>query len=394
MTEENEKGHPQLHEVPPRENVGRDTIARYQSQFRAAAYECLSLLEDGALDRVYCDYQDDYVSRFKLDDQHIYNFCQVKTKKKLNHQWSVNEVLGIHKRAKTADAKKISDSFVGKLLIHTIKFNNACDKVIFLTNVHFDDDVEALMEAISDGDTDNNHYKLLLDNFNDAFSSADPVEDERIVELIQKLNLQSNIQYLTPHDESFSAIARDTIYKYSEIDLHHSECEEIINNLVSLVEIKSFTKLVANIDESDLDEIAGIGLSDFLDILSISKGAYKTLKEGGDSQAIKSASIIHRVMSQAGSSEHMIEFVSGCKVKWDIWFRDKRHTMAEFDINFLQESIGEIASDWISTKQPVDVLKQNIEDLSKEITDKDVSNTLDRDLLLGAVFSTLVRNET
>ena len=44
-------GVPKLHEVAPREISGRDTIARYQAQFRAAAYECLSLLEDDALDR-------------------------------------------------------------------------------------------------------------------------------------------------------------------------------------------------------------------------------------------------------------------------------------------------------------------------------------------------------
>lgn len=388
-----DKRHPQIHEITPRENVGRETIARYQSQFRAAANECLSLLEDGALERVYCDYQDDYVSRLNLDGQHIYNFFQVKTKSKLNHLWSVNDILGMHKNAKTADPDKIAGSFIGKLLVHTIKFNNSCGEVIFLTNIHFGDDVEALMKAVSNGDDENNHYKLLLDNFNDAFSSAKPVDDERIVELIQKLNLQSNISYLTPHDETFSYLAREAIFKYSEIDLQHSESEEIINNLVSLVERKSFTKLVADIDETDLDEIAGIGLFDMLDILSISKGAYKLLKEGGDSKAIKNASIIHRLMSQAGATDKMIEYVSTCKVKWDIWYRDKRHTMLEFDLNFLQDSIGEIASKWAMSKEPMNALQQIINDLHDEIVTKDISKTLDRDLLLGAVFSAVVRNE-
>ncbi|AEJ00222.1 hypothetical protein Nit79A3_0332 [Nitrosomonas sp. Is79A3] len=32
------KSFPKLHEVQPRENIGRNTIARYQAQFRAAAY--------------------------------------------------------------------------------------------------------------------------------------------------------------------------------------------------------------------------------------------------------------------------------------------------------------------------------------------------------------------
>lgn len=165
MSKEIDNNHPQLHEVPPRENVGRDTIARYQSQFRAAAYECLSLLEDDLLDRVYCDYQDDYVSRLNLDGQYIYNFYQVKTKKKLNHQWSVNEVFGMRKKAKTADSDKLAASFAGKLLIHTVKFNSACGKVIFLTNIHFDDDVEALMEAVSGSKKriiTTNYYSIIL----------------------------------------------------------------------------------------------------------------------------------------------------------------------------------------------------------------------------------------
>lgn len=48
MVEENSYG-PRLHEVEPRENVGRETIARCQAQFRGAAFECLSLLEDESL---------------------------------------------------------------------------------------------------------------------------------------------------------------------------------------------------------------------------------------------------------------------------------------------------------------------------------------------------------
>jgi len=394
MSGEGRISDPKLHEVPPREKVGRDTIARFQSQFRAAANECLSLLEDGTLDRVYCDYQDDFVSRFNFDGQHIYNFYQVKTKKKLNHQWSVNEIFGMHKKASTkADPTKIADSFAGKLLIHTIKFKNSCGKVIFLTNIHFEDGVESLMNATQSSDDENNHYKLLFENFNDAFSSTNPVSSEEIGDLLKKLELQPGITYLAPDDDSFSALAREAIYKYSEIDLQYGECEEIINNLVSLVEKKSFNKLVADIDETELDELAGVGLHEMLDILSISKGAYDLLKSGGDSQAIKNASIIQRLLEQAGASETIIEYVSDWKVKWDIWFKDKRHTMAEFDLIFLQDHIEIIASDWALNKHPFDKLKEKIDTLAKEVITEGISMTLSRELLLGAVFSAVVRNE-
>ncbi|MCW5608621.1 MAG: DUF4297 domain-containing protein [Nitrosomonas sp.] len=383
-----------LHDIPPRESSGRDTIARYQAQFRAAAHECLSLLEGDALDRVYCDYHDDYVTRLNLDGKHIYNFYQVKTKGKRNYQWTVNDIFGLHKKSKSASPEKIANSFAGKLLLHTIKFNNSCGKIIFLTNVHFDDDVESCLEALLNETQENNYYSLLLEHFNDAFSQDNPLEDGKIVELLKKLNLVPNISYLAPDNENFSAIARETIYKYSEIDLRHGECEEIIDNLVALVERKSFSKLVSDISEDDLDEIAGVGISEMLDILSISKGAYRQLKQGGDIQAIKTASIIHRLMKQAGCSERMIEFTSECKVQWDIWFRNKRHSMAEFDLNFLQEKIDQIASEWSSENESFDFLKESIESLFDEVKKQDISNTLTKELLLGAVFSAMVRNES
>jgi len=389
MTGEN-SGSPKLHEVEPRENVGRETIARYQAQFRGAAFECLSLLGNDALDRVYCDYQDDFVSRLNIDGSHVYNFFQVKTKGKLNYQWSVNDILGMRKGAKKCDPTKFSDSYIGKLLIHTIRFENSCGKVVFLTNVHLNDDLEELRDSI-EGDSDNIYYKLLLENFNDALCPEAPIEDKKIIDRIKKLQLKSNISYLNPHDNNFFSEARETIYQYSEIDLQRSECEEILNSLISLVERKSFGKLLAEIGEEDLDDIAGVSLAEMLDILSLSKEAYQILKDGGDSKAIKSVSIIHRLMSKSGASERMIEYVSDCKVRWDIWFRDKRHTIPEFDLNFILEEIEKNASEWVKSGESLSILRGRIDKALSALDDEDLSATLDRELLLGAVFSFLVR---
>ena len=348
------------------------------------------MLEDEALDRVYCDYQDDFVSRLNIDGNYVYNFFQVKTKGKLNYQWSVNDILGIRKGAKKCEPTKITDSYVGKLLIHTIRFENSCGNVVFLTNVHLNDDLEGLRDAIQN-DSDNNYYKLLLDNFNDALSQEAPIEDPNIIDRIKKLQLKSNISYLNPHGDKFFSEARDTIYQYSEIDLQRSECEEILNSLISLVERKSFGKLLEEIGEEDLDDIAGVSLAEMLDILSISKAAYQSLRDSGDSQAIKNASIIHRLMSKAGASERMIEFVSNCKVRWDIWFRDKRHTIPEFDLNFILEEIEKNAAEWVRSAEKLSILRDRIDKVLSDLDNDDLSATLDRELLLGAVFSFLVR---
>lgn len=77
-----------LHEIEPRENNGRDTIARFRAQFRAASIACLSILNGKDTDRVYCDYHDDFVVRKKSADNFTYDFYQVKTKAKRNYQWS------------------------------------------------------------------------------------------------------------------------------------------------------------------------------------------------------------------------------------------------------------------------------------------------------------------
>ncbi len=78
--------------------------------------------------------------------------------------------------------------------------------------------------------------------------------------------------------------------KYSEIG---PECEEIVHDLVSLVEAKSFSKLVSELSD-DLDDSVGIGIFDPFEVLSVSKGAYDQLVQGADPKAIKHASIIQR----------------------------------------------------------------------------------------------------
>ena len=50
--------------VAPIEDVGRDTISRFDMQFQAAAaYAALEILDGNGIDCVYCDYHDDFVVR-------------------------------------------------------------------------------------------------------------------------------------------------------------------------------------------------------------------------------------------------------------------------------------------------------------------------------------------
>lgn len=383
-----------VHHVKPRETSGRDTIARYQAQFRAAAYECLSILSGNSIDRVYCDYQDDFVTRSpSTGGRSIYHFYQVKTKSKRNHQWGKRDVFGLYKKG-APKPENIAESFAGKLLLHTIRFTNCCGNVVLLTNVHFDDDVENIAESLKSGDFTTKDIKDLIENFNEALVEDEQLDEEHIQQLLTKLKLLPGVTYIAPHDHDFHALARDAIYKYSEIDLHHTECEEIIHNLVSLVEAKSFSKLISGMSEDDLDNSVGIGIADLLEILSISKGAYDRLLLGGDPKAVKNASIIQRKLSDADATPEMIEFCSGAKVAWDIWYREKRHFLLEYDLNVLMQRLSSIHNMLARGEILFKEVDGQIEKLMTELEGKQLSELLSKELLLGGVLAAMVRGES
>jgi hypothetical protein len=391
--EESANDSPLIGEVVPRETAGRDTIARYRAQFRAAAYECLSILTGKTVDRVYCDYQDDFVSRHSAEGKPIYHFFQVKTMGKQNHQWSKRELFGLTKRPKPS-AASIKESFVGKLMLHTVRFNNSCGNVVFLTNVQLRDEVENITSAISTANFDHADLKVFVELFNEAFVDGQPLPIEAIEANIKRLVLKPGLEYLRPHEHQFNALAREAIFTFSEVDLEHVECDEIIESLLQMVEAKSFAKLLGSMSESELDDTVGVGIVDLLNLLSISKGAYEQLVAGGDPKAIKNASIIQRKLRQASASEEVIAYCSKSKVEWDIWLRNKRHVLAEFDLNHLTDRLNSIKNEWVAGNTSFAGLQEHIENLWLVLIAKGSADTLSRELLLGGVFAELVRSES
>ena len=89
-----------LSKKPPREQAGRDTLARFGAQKRSAAIASLEILEGKEIDRVYCDLHDDFVVRKKKSSGFIYLFYQVKTKSPVNYQWGISDVFGIKTKGK------------------------------------------------------------------------------------------------------------------------------------------------------------------------------------------------------------------------------------------------------------------------------------------------------
>jgi hypothetical protein len=378
--------------VPAVEQAGRDTISRFDMQFQAAAYAALEIL-NGVADCVYCDFHDDFVVRKLVDGRPSYHFFQVKTKKKLNHQWGLNDVFGMKKRGQGTDKaslERIRRSFAGKLLCHGIVFGDQCDEVTLLTNVHFEDGVIETVEELRCKSHKCAAATFLSKHFSAVFALEPEAAADSGTATLAKLSLRPGVSYIGEDREAFAGAARRAIHKYSEIDLDHYETQALANGLVDLVFKKSKTPL-AGARPDDIERLVGIRLEDLLDALSISKGVYEAIrKDAEDPKALKTASTLQRWLGAAGASEPMIEFAAQKKVDWDLWLRNARHSYSPTMLETLFHAIDALFEEWMKTGPSMAALEEL---LSKASARQPVSKFpgLDRELVLGAVASVAVR---
>lgn len=383
-----------LETKPAREQNGRDSFSRYRAQARSAAMAALSILEGGKVDRVYCDLHDDFVLRIKSDDGFSYSFYQVKTKSKLNKSWTINEVMGLKVKAKKPEdheTLKIKDSFVGKLLLHTVIFDTHCHSVVFQTNIHTDDNIDSILEDIEKGLFENKFSKVLIDRFIDCFGGQDLPED-KIKEKLSRLRFETDVQYLKEKDNNFEPLAMDRIYRFSEIELERAELDEILLRLMELVQSKS-EGIINDWTAESIEKNAGISVDDLLGILSISKEAYRYLLDGGDLKALKSASIIQRTLQRGGAGASEIEYCSRCKSEWDLWVRKNRHVIADLDLECI---FSAVRSTLLSVKDcggnfALHSIRTPIKDLESKLSKDGLLYDLNLDLIFGAFFSELVK---
>jgi hypothetical protein len=383
-----------IHDKTPRETVGRETTNRFRMQFQAAAFAALEILSGKDVDRVYCDYHDDFVVRHNIAGRIEYHFFQVKTKGRANQQWKVDEVFALKKKGKLDTEEKlqaIRDSIAGKLFVHTIEFDEQCREVTILSNVHFQDDVFEVQDHLKVGKSNRTYITQLIEKFGDIFSPGVALSEHKMQAATAKLSLLQ-VSHLGETLEPFADAARSAIWKHSEIDLHKQEVDEIANSLVSLVESKSCAP-ICGLTKDKIDLVTGVGLDDLLKVLSISTAVYKNLLDGGDPGAIKAASILQRQLRDAGAPDSMIEIASRAKVSWDVWLRTARHTFAEFDLEFLLSEIDGKCKAWILSGSVLGDLRSTIDEMLKsELADK--FPPLNVDLLLGGFCASIVRRAT
>ncbi|MBF6986481.1 dsDNA nuclease domain-containing protein [Cupriavidus sp. IK-TO18] len=380
-----------IHDKTPRETVGRETTNRFRMQFQAAAFAALEILRGKGVDRVYCDYHDDFVVRCSVDGLIEYHFFQVKTKGRANQQWKVDEVFSLKKNKKLDTEEKLAavrNSIAGKLFIHTIEFGGHCREVTVLSNVHFQDDVYEVRDHLACGKSNRAYIAELINKFGEIFAPGLSLSEEQLAAARSKLTLLQ-VSYIGETLEPFADAARNAIWKHSEIDLRKEEVDEIASSLVALVEAKSCAP-IAGLTKEEIDVIAGVGLDDILQVLSISTTVYKTLLNGGDPSAVKAASILQRQLKSAGASDSMIETASRAKVSWDIWLRKGRHAFPEFDLELLLNDIDNRCKGWVLSGGALAELRIKIDEvLNSKLAEK--FPTLTVELLLGGFCASIVR---
>lgn len=384
-----------IHDKAPRETVGRNTVARFRMQFQAAAYAALEILGGKEVDRVYCDYHDDFVVRRTVAGVVDYHFFQVKTKGKANQQWDVAGVFSLKKKGVLDSEERLDEirkSVAGRLFLHTVEFGPQCREVTLLSNVHFDDEVHEVVGDLSVGSSRKKYISQFIEKFADIVSPGKTMTRQEVEAARKKLTLLANVQYIGDTLGSFAVAAHDAIWKHSEIDLHKHEVERIANSLVTLVEEKSCAP-ICGLSKSGIELVTGISLEDLLNVLSISTQVYQTLMDGGDPAAIKTASILQRKLKEAGASESMIEAASRAKVDWDVWVRSARHTFPDFTFNVLLNEIDDKCRAWLLGGGVLADLESFVQDVHDSATSKKFS-ALNVDLVFGAFCAAIVRRST
>ena len=384
-----------IHVKAPRETVGRDTMVRFRMQFQAAAFAALEILRDKEVDRVYCDYHDDFVVRRTVAGVVEYHFFQVKTKGKPNQQWDVDGVFALKKTGALDTAEKlqaIRNSIAGKLFVHTIEFGDQCREVSVLSNVHFKDEVHNLVEDLAAGTSSKKYTRQLIEKFAAIFSPDQQLSPEQLEAARKKLTLAPGVQYIGDTLEAFGIAAHNAIWRHSEIELHQHEIERIARSLVVLVEEKSCTP-ISGMSKADIDLATGVGIEDLLQVLSISTQVYQTLLQGGDPAAIKVASVLQRKLKEIGATESMVEAASRAKVSWDVWLRNARHTFPDFTLNVLLDEIDKKCKAWLLGGGVFADLEGFVQEILGSALGKKFV-TLDTDLVFGGFCAAIVRRAT
>ena len=377
-----------LHEVSPREQNGRDAVARFKAQYRAAAFQCLELLKDKEVVAIYCDLHDDYVVKKIINKEERYDFFQVKTNDKKGFQWKALDIYGV-KKLKVQDKDSVLDSFFGKLMRHAVDFGESCSSLNIQSNKDFNEEVYEIEEHLKTANGKHKGYIFIKNEFRNIFPNSSSLTDEEIGQCLSKFKLDGSSKIVDIDGGSYIPLSRHAICENSEVDLSLEEVIEILLGLLALVDRRS-SGVIKDWNKSEIDRLASVVLDDVLGVMTISPAAYRSLKDGGDPRALKNTSIIQRFFKEVGAADELIEYLCRCKTDYDQWNNNNKHFINEIDFNIFKLKIHECVIDWFQRgcgNQSFLIMTRGYQSSS----DLDFVKAMDANVLVGAFLSEVVR---
>lgn len=84
---------------------------------------------------------------------------------------------------------------------------------------------------------------------------------DAIKQKLKKLKFETDVEYIKSKHETFEILAKQKIFKFSEIELSHTEAKEILFSLLALVNSKSSVK-INDCSSENIKKLAGIDIDD------------------------------------------------------------------------------------------------------------------------------------
>lgn len=118
------------------------------------------------------------------------------------------------------------------------------------------------------------------------------------------------------------------------------------------------------------------------------------LRAGKDNKAVRSASLIQRVLGDAATNPETVEYCSRCKIRWDEWSRNTRKSA--LDLAEITDEINrllEVSLDW-KRQVKLSKIKVPLQELRDKLHEGGTFSDIDVDTLLGAFFSEYIKRTT
>lgn len=381
-----------LGHLEPRERAGAQTGRKYEYQYERTARAALDLLSDGTkYVCVYCDWHDDYVVETG-DPPTRYVFHQVKGRTSSQGPWTFGDFFGVRLKKAKAVAKKppavSDDAIVPRMLAHYDCFGDNCAGIAFVTNAGLHPSLSGFLAAVAasaDVASLPPDVRIAFDHVARAYSATLPPLASSSGDLLawmRSLVVHTDQGQLESSDAALLEIAA-VVTDLSEIDLRQRQAKLIARQVVERVRLKvSHSATVVPASDDQLRQDRGIVVTELLSVLSLSIEAYKALKGGASTDAVKTLSRLQRFCDKHPVLKEQIVAIAGFKARWDVWRTIERHNVSATDFLLLETRANEVLKGEMSVEKVVAEAK----DIAKQFAGVGVTPVTPEDVM-GLIFS-------